>query len=148
MLLFCHSITNRYFATCGPQTPWTQDKIKSYAICPFYTDTGLVREDTNGDNSLIESFTKCRLMTPLDIGNGFDQILEEDENGSAWVVFPDLPVFQYPELNNLFLLPMVLFVKLIAFLKPDLQRVNGRYAATAMFIAMFLIIYIILALIF
>ena len=97
---------------------------------------------------MIEKFSRNRMMTPLDIGNGFEQILEADDNGSAWVVFPDLPVFQYPELNNLFLLPMVLFVKLIAFLKPDLQRVNGRYAATAMFIAMFLIIYIILALIF
>ena len=45
----------RFFATCGPKTPWTEDNIKSYSLCPFYTDTGLLREDTKGDNSMIET---------------------------------------------------------------------------------------------
>jgi hypothetical protein len=87
-------------------------------------------------------------MTPFDIGNGFDQTLEVDENGSAWVVFPDIPVFQYPEFNGSFLLPMVMFIKLISFLKPDLQRINGRYAASGLFLMGFFILYILLAIIF
>ena len=87
-------------------------------------------------------------MTPFDIGNGFDQTLEVDENGSAWVVFPDIPVFQYPEFNGSFLIPMVMFIKLISFLKPDLKRINGRYAAIGLFLMMFFILYIISAIIF
>ena len=87
-------------------------------------------------------------MTPFDIGNGFDQVLEEDENGSAWVVFPDVPVFQYPEFNGTFLLPMIMLMRLIAMLKPDLRRVNGRYAAIALFMTLFFIFYIILAIVF
>ena len=97
---------------------------------------------------MIEGLTKCRVMTPFDIGNGFDQTLEVDENGSAWVVFPDIPVFQYPEFNGSFLLPMVMFIKLISFLKPDLQRINGRYAASGLFLMVFFILYILLAIIF
>ena len=87
-------------------------------------------------------------MTPIDIGNGFEQIMEEDENGSAWIVFPDVPVFQYPEFNGTLLLPMILFVKLISFLKPDLKRVNGRYVAIGLFGTIFLTLYIIMAILF
>ena len=97
---------------------------------------------------MIESATKSRVMTPSDIGNGFDQAMEEDENGSAWVVFPDLPIFQYPEFNGGLILPMILFLKLVSFLKPDLQRVNGRYMALGLFVTIFLILYIVLAIIF
>ena len=91
---------------------------------------------------MIETNTKSRVMTPFDIGNGFDQALEEDENGSAWVVFPDLPIFQFPEFNGSLILPMILFLKLIAFLKPGLQRINGRYLAIGLFVAMFITLYI------
>ena len=75
-------------------------------------------------------------MTPADIGSGFNQALEEDENGSAWVIFPDVPIFQYPEFNGRFILPMILFSKLVSWLKPDwlklslvTMRSNGERAA-------------------
>ena len=139
---------NRFFATCGPQDSWSQDKIKAYALCPFYTDTGLLRADTKGDNTIIESVTKNRVMTPADIGSGFNQALEEDENGSAWVIFPDVPIFQYPEFNGRFILPMILFSKLVSWLKPDWQRLNGRYVAAGIFLTMFILFYILLAIIF
>ena len=87
-------------------------------------------------------------MTPLDIGNSFDQTLEADENGSAWIVFPDVPVFTYPDFNNSLLIPMILFVKLVAFFKPDWQRINGRYVAAALLMLMFLFLYILMAIIF
>ena len=87
-------------------------------------------------------------MTPFDIGNGFDQTLDVDENGSAWVVFPDIPVFQYPEFNGSFLIPMVMFIKLISYFKPDLKRINGRYVALGFFMMLFLFFYIILAILF
>ena len=70
-------------------------------------------------------------MTPVDIGSGFNQALEEDENGSAWVIFPDVPIFQYPEFNGRFILPMILFAKLVSWFKPDWQRLNGRYVAAS-----------------
>ena len=87
-------------------------------------------------------------MTPLDIGNAFDQILQEDENGSAWVVFPDLPTFQYPDFNNQLLVPMILFVKMIAFFKPDLRRLNGRRVALALFASAFILFYVFLTIVF
>lgn len=87
-------------------------------------------------------------MTSFDIGNAFDQALEEDENGSAWVVFPDLPIFQYPEFNGSLILPMILFLKIVNFLKPGLQRINGRYLALGLFVTVFVMLFIILQIIF
>ena len=96
---------------------------------------------------MIESATKSGVMTPFDIGNGFDQALEQDENGSAWIVFPDLPIFQYPEFNGSLILPMILFLKLISYLKPDLQRINGRYLAMGLLVTVLAILFIILVII-
>ena len=63
----------RFFAACGPQNPWTQDRIKAYAICPSYTDTALQKKDSEkAPIEEIERITKFKVMTPTEIGNTFD----------------------------------------------------------------------------
>ena len=139
----------RFLVNCGPQNPWTQDHLKAHVICPSYTDTALLKKDAEKASiEEIERVTKFKVMTPTKIGNTLDQVLDADENGSDWVVMHNLQIFQYPELNGTFLIPMILFVKFLSLFRPGLKRINGRYRAIGMLMISFLIFYTTLIMVF
>ena len=55
----------RSFASSRPN-PYKADGVKSYAICPWFADTALVRNVTS--LAKIERVTKHRVLTVEDVG--------------------------------------------------------------------------------
>merc|ERR1711997_752247 len=75
----------------------------------------------------IEKKTKVRVLTVEEVGNAFEQALEADTNGGVFMAFPDVPVIQFPELNQLFIIPVIAYAKLVSLCRPQWGRVNGIY---------------------
>ena len=88
-----------------------------------------------------------RVLTIEDVGNAFDQALDADENGGIYVVFPDAPIIRYPELNQLFLIPVIAYAKLLSLFRPEWKRVNGIYALPFLFLFVYFVCYLIFFLI-
>ena len=84
-----------------------------------------------------------RVLTVEDVGNAFDQALEADDNGGVYVVFPDVPIIKYPELNQLFIIPVIAYAKLIALCRPEWRHLNGFYALPFLLSFIYLIFYVI-----
>ena len=66
-----------------------------------------------------------RVLTVKDVGNAFEEALIADKNGGVYVVFPDTPIIDYPELNANFILPVIAFAKFVKLCFPKLSRING-----------------------
>ena len=98
--------------------------------------------------SKLEKKSRFRVLTVEDVGNALDQALEADQNGGVFIVFPDAPVIQFPEVNKLFIIPLIAWSKLIAWGRPEWKRVNGIYAIPCIILITFVIFYILLCLIF
>lgn len=136
----------RSYAACSRPKPWEDDQIKAYAVCPWFANTDLVKETT--EIGKIEKKTKVRVLTVEEVGNAFDQALEADSNGGVFMVFPDVPVIQFPELNQLFIIPVIAYAKLISLCRPEWGRVNGMYGLPFAFLIIFLLLYLLFWLIF
>ena len=133
----------RSYANCSPPRPWQDDKIKAYSLCPWFANTDLVK-----DISELEKKTMFRVLTIEDVGNAFDQVLDADEYGGVFVVFPDVPVIKYPELNRLFIIPVIAYAKLIALCRPEWKRINGIYAMPLLLLIIIFILYVLFCIIF
>ena len=120
--------------------PWQDDQIKAYALCPWFAATDLLKEST--DISKLEKQTMLRVLTVEDVGNAFDQALDADDNGGVYVVFPDVPIIKYPELNQIFIVPVIAYAKFISLCRPGWKRINGIYAITFSIFIIFLLLYI------
>merc|ERR1712226_739351 len=102
----------RSYAACSRPKPWEDDQIKAYAVCPWFANTDLVKE--TAEISMIEKKTKVRVLTVKEVGDAFEQSLEADANGGVFMVFPGVPVIQFPELNQLFIIPVIAMPNLSA----------------------------------
>ena len=89
-----------------------------------------------------------RVLTIKDVGDAFDESLAADRNGAAYVVFPDVPIIDYPELNSLFIFPIIGFAKIVSICFPTWNRINGIYFIPLLLMIVFLVFYILLFLIF
>ena len=89
-----------------------------------------------------------RVLTIKDVGDAFEESLDADKNGAAYVVFPDVPIIDYPELNSLFIFPIIACAKIISICFPTWNRINGIYFIPLCLMIMFLVFYILLFLIF
>ena len=97
---------------------------------------------------MIEKKTKLRVLKVEEVGDAFDQSLEADANGGVFMVFPGVPVIQFPELNQLFIIPVIAYAKLISFCRPEWGRVNGMYGLPFAFLIIFFLLYLLFWLIF
>ena len=66
-----------------------------------------------------------RVLTVEDVGNAFEEALIADKNGGVYIVFPDIPIIDYPELNKILILPVIAFVKFASLWLPKFNRING-----------------------
>ena len=144
--LFISTINIRSYAACSRPKPWEDDQIKAYAVCPWFANTDLVKE--TAEISAIEKKTKVRVLKVEEVGDAFDQSLEADTNGGVFMVFPGVPVIQFPELNQLFIIPVIAYAKLISFCRPEWGRVNGMYGLPFAFLIIFFLLYLLFWLIF
>jgi len=136
----------RSYAKCARPKPWEDDQIKAYALCPWFADTDLVKETTEIEK--IEKKTKMRVLTVEDVGNAFEQALEADDNGGVFMVFPNIPVVKFPEMNQLFIFPLIAYAKLVSICRPEWKRINGIYGLPFLLLVIFIIFYLLLWLIF
>ena len=143
--LYCF-IFWRSYAKCARPKPWEDDQIKAYALCPWFADTDLVKETTEIEK--IEKKTKMRVLTVEDVGNAFEQALEADDNGGVFMVFPNIPVVKFPEMNQLFIFPLIAYAKLVSICRPEWKRINGIYGLPFLLLVIFIIFYFLLWLIF
>ena len=91
---------------------------------------------------------ELRVLTVEEVGNAFEQALEADTNGGVFMVFPDVPVIQFPELNQLFIIPVIAYAKLISLCRPQWGRVNGIYGLPFALLIVFMLLYLLFWLIF
>ena len=146
MLLF------RSYAKCAKPKPWEDDQIKAYALCPWFADTDLFKASQNVNE--IEKETRqglssyFRVLTVKDVGNAFEEVLDVDKNGGVFIVFPDAPLIGFPELNQIFILPVMIYSKLVALCFPKWKMVNGTYAIPIVIIAILATFYILFRLMF
>ena len=138
-------INYRSYAKCSAPKPWEDDGIKAYAICPWFANTDLLKESTNINE--LEKDTMFRVLTIKDVGNAFDESLEADDNGGVYVVFPDTPLIKYPELNEVFMIPLIAYAKFVSICGPNWKRVNGIFFIPLFCIILFCIFYIVLSLV-
>merc|ERR1712018_969766 len=105
---------------------------------PWFANTDLVKETT--EIGKIEKKTKVRVLTVEEVGNAFEQALEADSNGGVFMVFP--------ELNQLFIIPVTAYAKLISLCRPQWGRVNGIYGLPFALLIIFMLLYLLFWLIF
>ena len=139
-------VWSRFYSNCGRPKPWEDDKIKAYALCPWFAETELVKETTT--ISKLEKKSFFRVLTVEEVGNAFEQSLDADDNGSVWIVFPDAPATKYPEMSKFFLLPIILYAKIVAMCRPEWRRINGLYGIPLLLLVVFCILYLFLCTIF
>ena len=114
-------------------------------------NTDLVREFIKKRNTTlkdVEEMLGMRSLEVLEVGDAFDEALSVDENGSAWAIFPDIPMFSYPEMGALLIYPMVIYGKIIAMIRPKWTRINGNNSLFIMLLCSMIFFYAILSILF
>jgi len=136
----------RSYAKCSKPKPWEDDKIKAYALCPWFANTELVKETI--EIGKLEKKVKFRALTVEEVGNAFDEALDADDNGGVFMVFPYVPIIKFPDLNQLFIIPVIAYAKLMSLCRPEWKRVNGVYGIPFLLFVMFFVLYFLLWFIF
>ena len=89
-----------------------------------------------------------RVLTIGDVGDAFEQALDADENGGVFIVFPDTPIIKFPELNQLFVIPVIAYAKLLRLCCPHWKRIDGVYALPLLFLLICVLLYLLFCFIF
>ena len=87
-------------------------------------------------------------MTCSEIGNAFEEVLDTDKNGSVWLVLPDIPIIEVPDMSGAMLLPSAFYSKIIGFLKPDLKHLNAIHVLYMLICLLFAVFFIIMSILF
>ena len=87
-------------------------------------------------------------MTCKEIGDAFDDILDADKNGSIWLILPDIPIIEVPDMNGAMLLPSALYSKVAGVLKPGVKHINAFYVLYVIIVLSFLVFLFIMSTIF
>ena len=134
-------ISNRSYAKCSEPKPWEDDDIKAYALCPWFADTDMIK-GTKGTNDTYQKrreklYSYFRVLSVEDVGSAFEQVLDADNNGGIFVVFPDVPIIKFPDLNEIFLIPLITIAKIIFLLCPTRNWIKGSYILCLIFLLAF-----------
>lgn len=113
---------NRQFAHTnkkGTRGAWLEEGVKSYALCPWYVDTEMVRKSP--DFTSVDELKKrsgMGLLSVAVVGDVFEQALEQDDNGSVYAIMPGLPPLKMPNWNPILIAPTAIMAKLLGSNKP------------------------------
>ncbi len=130
--------------------------IKCYALCPWWANTKLVRDEVdiskrrrvllstvrrknsrNSSAGQLERITHHRVLKVEEVGSALMTSLKADRNGRCYGIFPDAPLMEIPEPNLPVFGAFVLAAKVLRFLglhDPDLSDSSGyvlRYRTVA-----------------
>merc|ERR1712142_1153829 len=123
----------RQFSESGRKThPWLVDGIKSYCLCPWFVDTPII-QNTDFDEARMKKRTGFRVLQTEEVSAVMANALREDENGSVYVVFPDMPAIKFPNWNKELMVAIVGLAKINHFFKPSQDTLNAK---TAMIVAL------------
>ena len=117
----------------------------------MFVNTDTVREIIEMRKTTLKDVEKTLGMRSLEVhevGDAFDEALNVDDNGSVWAIFPDIPMFNYPEMGALLLYPMVIYGKFITMIRPKWTRINGMNALLIMLLFSLIFFYIIVSILF
>ena len=89
-----------------------------------------------------------RVLTVQDVGSSFEQVLDADQNGGVFIVFPDVPLIKLPDLNQIFMIPWLILAKLVILICPKWNRLNGSYILWILIAFIFLLLHMLISLIF
>ena len=106
----------RNFALRGRQGPWKKDGVKAMALCPWFAKTKLVTDATSIE-ALEEKFNqkgrgmplKLKLLEVPEVADKFMQCLKLDKSGACYVVFPDCPLIDFPNVSYFWVFAMISF---------------------------------------
>merc|ERR1712241_398332 len=89
----------RSFDTSKPSVEATEG-VKSYAICPYFADTNLVKESVTIED--LARRIKGRVLTVTEVGHAFDLSLKLDKNDTCYCnISNDSPLFIHRFVYNL-----------------------------------------------
>lgn len=88
-----------------------------------------------------------RVLSVQDVGSSFEQVLDADHNGGVFIVFPDVPIIKLPDLNQIFMIPLLVFARLLVLINPKCNRLNGSYILWILIAFMFLLLHMLIYLI-
>ena len=60
------------------------------------------------------------------------------------MVFPYVPIIKFPDLNQLFIIPIIAYAKLMSLCRPEWKRINGMYGIPFLLFVIFLVFYFLL----
>ena len=134
-LIYC-----RHYANCGRPKLWEDDKIKAYARCSWLLiNTDLFRQTARISNLRMKP--GIRDLTTEEVSNTFKQTLNAGDNGSFWVVFPNVPAIKFSKLNRLFFNPGISYAKTIAICRPEWKGINVFYVLSLLLPLFFFAVY-------
>ena len=87
-------------------------------------------------------------MTCKEIGDAFEDILDADKNGSIWLILPDIPIIEVPDMNGAMLFPSAFYSKVAGFLKPNMKHVNAFYVLYVIIVLSFLVFLFLMSILF
>ena len=117
----------RNFELAQPN-PYDAEGIKSYALCPWFADTAMVRNGV--DVVALEKRTKNRILTVGEVGHAMMRSLELDKNGAVYVMFPEVPLIEYTNIRNNAFFLHVAVAKIAGTLGQDVLTPTGFYIVT------------------
>jgi len=132
---------SRHFGDSHPSdNPWNVDRVKCYAICPWFVDTAMIRDPTTtpGQQEALDGLlAKMRALKPWEVVDVCINSLEDDANGSIRIVFPGIPAMKMPNFNPGLLILTFLAARVYAKFSPLTKHVEAYHllSLVALFIA-------------
>ena len=88
-----------------------------------------------------------RVLKVQDVGIAFEQAINADDNGGVFIVFPDVPIVKLPELNKIFMIPLLTFANILILISPYWKRLNGSYLLWILILFIFMILHLFISII-
>ena len=112
---FGNVVLTRSFPKMAMKPTPSEDGVKAFALCPFYVPTKLVTDEYKGlstEESKLrvareihkESKGLTRMLVVEEVGEALIHSLKRDADGAAYMIFPDMPIFEVPDPAHLFIL--------------------------------------------
>lgn len=122
---------SRHFGDSHPSdNPWNVDKIKCYAICPWFVDTAMIRDPTTtpGQKEALDGLlAKMRALKPSEVVDVCINSLADDANGSVRIVFPGIPAMKMPNFNPGLIILTFLAAKVYVKFSPLTKQVEAYH---------------------
>lgn len=126
---------SRGFGDCNPaDNPWMTDGVKCYAVCPWFVDTVMIKDEgasAKQRQSLQKKLDKTRPLTTQEVVDVCMISLEDDANGSVRAVLPGVPPIKLPNFHFPLLVLTFIVAKTCSVLFPQTKQINAYHALIA-----------------